>query len=91
MAKEIIGDACAFIPGHGDKNRYIKLGIAMKEGDRISIKIDTLPLPGCGWEGWINIFPNKGELRAINPSAAARPAIKPGASGFDDMADDIPF
>lgn len=54
MAKKILGDACAFIPGvAGGKNRYMKIGIAMTDGDRISLKLDTLPIPGAGWKGWV--------------------------------------
>ena len=62
MAKKILGDACAYIPAApGGKNKYIKIGIAMTDGDRISLKIDCFPLPGQGWEGWINVFPNSND------------------------------
>lgn len=93
MAKEIIGDACAFIPGfNGAKNRYMKIGMALRDGDRISVKVDTLPLPNSGWEGWINIFPNKEQpVSTPGSMATVRPFVKPGGSGFDDMDDDIPF
>lgn len=78
MAKTVLGDACAYIPGtNGGKNRYLKIGIAMEEGSRISIKIDTLPLPGCGWDGWINIF----ERTAVSPPVPF--------NGIDEK--DLPF
>lgn len=95
MAKEILGDACAYIPGprQGDKARYYKIGLAMQDGDRISLKLDTLPLPGTGWGGWINIFPQ--ERRPVDSRDRAvgnsLPGKSPGASGFDDFNDDIPF
>jgi len=97
MAKEVIGDACAYIPGprQGDKARYHKIGIAMQEGDRLSLKLDTLPLPGTGWTGWINIFPNDRPARPADPRdqsvGQSLPPRAAGASGFDDMEDDIPF
>ena len=66
MAKKILGDACAFIPAApGGKNRYMKIGIALTDGDRISLKLDTLPIPGAGWEGWVNIFPIAGTRRVV--------------------------
>jgi len=81
MSKEVIGDACAFIKGTGgEKNKYPRIGLALKDDDgRISIKIDTIPLPGTGWEGWVNIFPKDGDSKP----RVARP------STFSD--DDIPF
>ena len=71
MSKTKLGDACAYIPGkNGGKNRYCKIGVVFKdnEKDYLSIKIDTLPLPGTGWEGWINIFDER----------------KPAESGVED-------
>lgn len=66
MAKKILGDACAYIPAApGGKNRYMKIGIALTDGDRISLKLDTLPIPGTGWEGWVNIFPIAGTRRVV--------------------------
>jgi len=95
MAKEIIGDACAYIPGvNGVKNRYFKIGTGMRDGDRISVKIDTIPLPGLGWDGWVNIFPRQDPLGPVPAFAGPPPARQrrpPGPSGFDDLADDIPF
>lgn len=61
MTKEVIGDACAYIPGArpGDKTRYPRIGLAMQDNGRISLKLDSLPLPGTGWTGWIYIFPRQ--------------------------------
>lgn len=56
MARQVIGDAYAYIPNAGGKATYRKIGTAFREGERISVKIDTLPLPGSSWEGWVNIF-----------------------------------
>ena len=85
MTKEIIGDACAFIKGvAGAKNRYPRIGIAMREGDRISIKLDTLPIDKA-WDGWINIFPREptpAPLQSTSPYAPRNP---------DFLDDEIPF
>lgn len=64
MSKELLGDLCAFIPAKSasDKNRYPRIGTAFidSEDKRISLKIDSLPIDGSGWLGWVNIFPPKG-------------------------------
>ena len=61
--KTFIGDACAYIAAEakGGKAKYLRIGSAMQDDkdQRISLKIDTLPLTGSGWQGWINIFPPK--------------------------------
>lgn len=97
MSKEILGDACAYIAPlrRNDKARYLKIGLALRDGDRISLKIDTLPLPESGWEGWINVFPRRENLGQTHASES-RPIINScndsaKASTFDDLADDIPF
>ena len=66
MKKELFGDVCAYIPAdpkrEADKNRYPKIGTAFKdERGQISIKIDSLPIATGRWEGWVNIFPPKGD------------------------------
>lgn len=93
MSKEILGDACAYIAPaiRGGKARHLKLGTAMQDGDRLSLKLDTLPLPGSGWEGWINIFPPRDRLDSRGSSPPASKPRSPSPSGFDDMEDDIPF
>ena len=72
MSKEFIGDACAYIPAadRSSKTQYPRIGVAFcdTEDGRISIKLDTLPLPGANWSGWINIFPrDKSEPPKRNP------------------------
>jgi hypothetical protein len=85
MAKQVIGDACAYIPSvGGSKTRYLKIGLAMKDGDKLSIKIDTLPLSGTGWEGWINVFPQTSRSN----DTSKLPVPKFAGPDFDD---DIPF
>ncbi len=84
MTMEIIGDACAFIPGiGGKKNRYVKCGSAMRDSSngRLSLKLDALPI--AGWDGWINIFEREARGNTT-------PGTKPRPS-FDDLDDDIPF
>lgn len=57
MSMVKVGNACAHIPGiGGEKSRYIKIGNVFREGERLAIKIDALPLPSFDWPGWINIF-----------------------------------
>jgi len=57
-AKVFFGDVCAYVPGPRlEKANYHRIGAAFRDGDRISIKIDTFPIPQSGWQGWCNIFP----------------------------------
>lgn len=91
MSKDFIGDLCAFIPKRPgqDKPSYPRVGSAFKDsGDgRISLKIDTMPITGGGWEGWLNIFPrDKGERTGTIPPTRPSKGLP-----FADMDDDIPF
>ena len=91
MSKEILGDACAFIRGiNGDKNRYPRIGIAMKDGERISIKLDTIPIDKT-WEGWINIFPRDEAQRPLQSTRPSSPTRYPNVPSTDFPDDDIPF
>ena len=86
MTKEFIGDVCAHCPPEGarQKTMYPRVGSAFREGSRISIKLDCMPLPNVGWSGWLNIFPR--DLSEHNGRA------KSAKSEFQDlMDDDIPF
>ena len=59
MSKIKIGDAKAYCKTPNRlKARYYKVGVLYKDSDRggLSLKIDTLPIQGLGWDGWINIF-----------------------------------
>lgn len=92
MSKIFIGDACAYIPAKGtQKAKYPKIGAAFRDDkdDRISLKIDSIPIATSGWEGWLNVFPPK-------TSTATRPKMpgddKPyGTVMGDGLEDDIPF
>lgn len=79
--KILLGDACAHIPAvGGGKSRYMKVGLAFRdEQERISIKIDTLPIASAGWSGWINVFPDKRQAQTTEKK------------GADIDPDDIPF
>lgn len=64
--KTIIGDACAHCPRPDGTTSYPRIGLAFSEPDRdnpevqrLSLKLDTLPIPSAGWSGWVNIFPRK--------------------------------
>ena len=64
----------------GGKTRYVLVGRAMRDGDRIAVCLDTLPRDQVNWTGWLNLFPL--DAPKTNDSNAT-------PSGFDD--DDIPF
>lgn len=64
--KTVLGDVCAHCLRHDDTTSYVRIGIAFVEPDgnnpdaqRISLKIDALPIVSAGWSGWVNIFPRK--------------------------------
>lgn len=61
--KTLLGDVCAHCIRQDGVSAYPRIGIAFVERDRddpeqqrISLKIDTLPIATAGWTGWINIF-----------------------------------
>ncbi len=65
MAKIYEGRVAAFIsreaPGNTTgKAIYRNIGAWYTDPDHPdrppSLKIDTLPLPGSGWDGWVNLF-----------------------------------
>lgn len=93
MTKTLIGDVCADcgrVPGT-EKRRYVRIGSAFKDDTygSISLKIDAFPIPGSGWEGWVNIF-DKSESPARSRPPIAQVLGKPPAN-LSDMEDDIPF
>ncbi len=84
MSKSLLGDLCAYIPKRPgqEKPSYPRVGSAFIDSDtqRISLKIDTMPIPGSGWEGWLNVFPReRGE----------KPSTKSADIHF--TSDDVPF
>ncbi len=85
MSKEFFGDVCAHCPPQGSREKamYPRIGSAFKDGDRISLKLDCLPLDSAGWSGWVNIFPR--DLSDHNPRAKPKSALQ------ELMDDDIPF
>lgn len=65
-SKTVLGDVCAHCPKPDGTTGYPRIGIAFTEPDasnpdvqRISLKIDALPIASAGWTGWVNIFPRK--------------------------------
>ena len=71
----------------GGKTRYVLVGRAMRDGDRIAVCLDTLPRDQVNWTGWLNLFP------LDTPGAADRSSLPPprfSPPDFDDD-DDIPF
>ena len=80
--KELIGDLSAYIPASsaGGKANYVRIGVAFKEAgsEKISFKIDSLPLANSGWTGWVNVY------------TRSAPAANP-AQGVKFEEDEIPF
>ena len=63
------------------KKRYQRIGSIIETKIGPMIKMDSIPLREGGWDGWAYINdpkPQEGQPRRQ-------------ASGFDDMADDVPF
>ena len=91
MTREVIGDACAYFPAeYGGKTRYAKLGTAFREDNRISIKIDTLPVAGSNWQGWVNILPTSKFVP--KPPLEEAPMSAKAKTGFDGVdPDDVDF
>ena len=87
MSKDFIGDLCAYIPKRQGqpKPSYHRVGSAFRDSttQQISLKIDTMPIAGCGWEGWLNVYPRKEEGAQAKPSTSMKQ--------FMDDDDDIPF
>lgn len=84
--KTKLGDFCAHVM-EGDKSYYVRIGAAFVEPDdrtgedRISIKVDSLPINQSHWTGWCNIFkPHPGAAHSRRP-----------ADDIQDLNDDIPF
>jgi len=62
MSRTFIGDLCAHIKPTSptEKSKYVRIGSAFKdEQDRVTIKLDTLPIPSLNWEGWANVMERK--------------------------------
>jgi hypothetical protein len=82
--KTLLGYVSAYIPKTPTmKAQYNKVGVAFTDDDgRISIKLDSIPIAGGGWAGWLNIFPPN--------EKDSRPKAKDGGPPFEGD-DDIPF
>ena len=63
----------------GGKTRYVLVGRAMRDGDRIAVCLDTLPRDQVNWTGWLNLFPLDEPVKSSSQSST---------HGFDD---DVPF
>lgn len=69
----------------GGKTRYVLVGRAMRDGDRIAVCLDTLPRDQVNWTGWLNLFP------LDTPGPADRQFAPPPSLPPSDFDDDIPF
>jgi hypothetical protein len=85
VSKTFIGDFCAHVPSDkvGAKGNYKKIGAVFRDErtGAISVKIDTLPVPGSGWLGWCNVFQDREQSTANTPA--------PTVQHVTD--DDLPF
>lgn len=86
MSKIKVGDAMGYCGSEGGRGHYVKMGVVFSEVvnagvERLSIKIDAIPLPQSGWNGWVNIW-----TEATKPTKRAAPDPDP-FNGDDD----IPF
>lgn len=83
MPKIKLGDLMADLgpKASGEGRNYAKIGCAYQDGDRISIKIDTMPIGQ--WAGWANVF------RSDRTHTEGNKRTSPNRVGQYD--DDIPF
>lgn len=88
MTTKFAGEVSAYTPGkNGAKGTYRRIGSFFQGDDgRLSAKIDTLPIPGTGWEGWINFFAAY-DTAPIPVSTA----VKSHRQSKDDIDDGPPF
>jgi len=68
---------------HGNKTVWDRVGVLVINGDKISIRLDTIP--AGPWDGWLKAFPRDDAHRAhFTPADVAR-------GGGVDLDDDVPF
>lgn len=80
MASRVTHNVKAVCHPHDGKKTYVHVGRATTDDEgRIAVKLDTLPLTGANWLGWLNLFP-------VDEDRKRTAARVPGE--FDD---DIPF
>ncbi len=82
--------------GNETKTAWDQHGVLIVDGDKISIRLQSLPLGE--WNGWLNVFPreekdNNNERRGGSSSEEHRRASGRGAAPAKqpDFDDDIPF
>ena len=39
-----------------EKKRYQNIGSVFEDGEYLKIKLDVIPLPKGGWDGWANCY-----------------------------------
>lgn len=76
MSLTKLGDACACIPQANGQNVYRKIGAFFTDArGNTCMKIDTLPLSGSGWEGWVNCFAARTPTDKAQPGKCSDSAI----------------
>lgn len=69
-----------------EKNRYQRIGSVLDTKNGEMMKIDMIPLKKGGWDGWAYLNQPRDEQQQPKPQLRQQ-----HGSGFDDMADDVPF
>ena len=67
-----------------DKTFWHKHGVAFEKDSKISIKLESLPIPNADGEIWLNLFEDDGKRQTPQSSA-------PAAAPADKIDDEIPF
>jgi hypothetical protein len=84
VIKEISCVTGQYTNASGDvKKRYQRIGSIIETKNGPMLKLDSIPLREGGWDGWAYMNDPR--------PAEAKEQPRRQASGFDDMADDVPF
>ena len=84
ILKEISCVTGQYTNASGDvKKRYQRIGSIIETKNGPMLKLDSIPLREGGWDGWAYMNDPRPEEGKEQPRRQA--------SGFDDMADDVPF
>jgi hypothetical protein len=89
--KNLLASNGTYINKDGEeKSRWVTVGGLFEDGNKTTIKIDSIPVGG-NWNGWLTLVdPDQHEKSQRQTQGQPRQQSRQG-SGFDDMPDDIPF
>jgi len=66
-----------------EKARWINIGALFQDGNKLSIKLESIPVGG-NWNGWVSCVDPK-------PVDGSERRLPKKFDGFEDMPNDIPF